>query len=64
MQREITDYKMICQENSLDFESGCMEFIKDGYQLYGNPFSIGSPDGRYGLCQAMVKYKETECSEK
>jgi len=69
MQREIIRYKLFRDSAAVDLSAKVNEYLKEGWQPYGSPstmvYEINPYEGNeLVFCQAMVKYKETECSEK
>lgn len=60
MAKKIIDYKLLYGDGH-EFEKKIKEYIKNGYQPYGNPFPYYEDCGRNGMdstiYQAMVKYE-------
>ena len=50
MSGRIVEYKIVCSDEALSFGTSVNGLIKEGWKLYGTPFS----NGEY-FCQAMVK---------
>jgi len=59
MHREIIEYKTVSKPNNKDLDKKVNKLLKEGYQLYGNPYALDF-DYSFEYYQAMVKYKETE----
>lgn len=62
---KIQQYEILQYSTPEELESNVMLYLKDGWQLYGSPFSIvetkhpGYDQDSYdvhSVCQAMVKY--------
>lgn len=60
MAKKIIDYKLL-EGGGYEFEEKIKEYIKNGYQPYGNPFPYYEDWARNGMYstiyQAMVKYE-------
>lgn len=49
-------YKMVCETDDITFETKVNNSLKEGWQLYGNPFSNYDPESQRFYCfQAMIK---------
>lgn len=62
MQRKIIDYRTVICINNIDFDDEVKDSLSSGFELYGNAYT-GSYETNFLFCQAMVKYKETECQK-
>ena len=65
MNRKIIDYITINHCVGTAFDTLIKAYLKEGYELYGNPYSLhggetfeGDFDLEGYFCQAMVKYEQ------
>ena len=56
IERKVTSYRLITHGFAADFEASINHLLKEGYELYGSPFSHQG-DYLKTYAQAMVKYE-------
>jgi hypothetical protein len=60
MEENYQEYKLIIMPNHVDFAFEVNNLLKEGWVLYGSPFShLNESDGAR-LCQALTKPKKLE----
>lgn len=52
-------YMTICEESPSAFDSAINNLLRQGWELYGYPYTAVDV-GKYFFCQAMVRYKKEE----
>jgi hypothetical protein len=55
----MSEYMTICEESPLAFDSVINNLLRQGWELYGYPYSVIDVGEQY-FCQAMVRYKKEE----
>ena len=55
----MSEYMTICEESPLAFDSVINNLLRQGWELYGYPYTAVDV-GKYFFCQAMVRYKKEE----
>ena len=60
MGRKIINYFLVGENCEVAIGNHVTEFLKRGWELYGNPYS--SEDG-WNYCQAMVQYEKDTTDE-
>ena len=55
----MSDYMTICEESPTVFDSEINHLLRQGWELYGYPYTVIDV-GVYFFCQAMVRYKKEE----
>jgi hypothetical protein len=55
----MSDYMTICEESPLAFDSVINNLLRQGWELYGYPYTAVDV-GKHFFCQAMVRYKKEE----
>ena len=59
IEREIEDYKLLCQDKPSNLNVEVMKLLSEGYTLYGFPYTVASSKSTYKYnYQAMIKYKK------
>lgn len=53
----VKDYVVLTGQLSESFEEQVSEYLEDGWELYGYPFT-GTCDNDFVFCQAMIKRGE------
>lgn len=53
------EYMTICEESPLAFDSVINNLLRQGWELYGYPYTAVDV-GKHFFCQAMVRYKKEE----
>lgn len=59
--KKIIEYIIIEDHDSLCLGERINEYIEEGWQPYGSPFSANESSSgsiTYSICQAMVKYED------
>jgi hypothetical protein len=51
----IEDYRIVRSNDLIAFQEKVTEYLKQGYELYGNPYAHGEDQ-----CQAIVKFKSAD----